>query len=503
VSFFIKSIENTEFLAQNATFCVPSQEPLVSRKIITMRLFQILVFTFLATSAIAQPQSYVGNWGGDIKLSQVGRLAVIFYIEASDNTMNCSMEVPQQSNQKHPAEEVSVQNNQLYISYPELRASFRGKLVGQKIEGTWFQNGMNFPLNLEPHDPNKLPDRPQHPIAPFDYDISEVNVSVSVNSGSINLAGTLTTPKGEGPFPLAVMVSGSGPQDRDETLFHHKPFWVIADYLTRNGIAVYRYDERGVGQSSGDFESATTQDFTNDALAVLDHVNNLPNIDKEKTGIIGHSEGALVASMAAAKSANVKFAILLAGPSVPGKQLLIRQIRDISLAEGMSPEDIQKESQIRTDIINIAAGPGSVETRRAAAKSKLKDFYDVNFSAAEKEEKGPFEQYFQAIAEPLMSDWMHYFLNTEPKEYIEQMACPTFAMIGSKDMQVSADDNISAFRAALNAAPTQEYKVKVIDNVNHLFQHSRTGRPSEYGILNETFAHEVLVMMRDWLIAIY
>jgi len=469
------------------------------RKFRLMRFIQTLLFLLLTTSIIAQSASYVGTWEGEIKLSEAGRLSVIFTIDGTGKSMTCSMQVPQQGEAEVAAESISFENNHVVINYPNLRASYAGKLVGENIEGNWSQNGMTFPLELAPYLKDKAPDRPQHPMAPFNYDISEIEVDIQNKNSSHKLSGTLTQPKGDGPFPLAIMVSGSGPQDRDETIFHHKPFWVIADYLTNNGIAVYRYDERGVGKSTGSFANCTTQEFTEDALAVVGHLSKMSQIDSEKVGIIGHSEGALVASMAAAKSKDIKFAILLAGPAVPGHQLLKRQIRDVSLAEGIAPEKIQKESQIKSDIINIAAGAGNAKERSSKAKQKLKSFYDSNFSAAEKKEKGDFEQYFNTEAGPLFNPWMHFFLNIEPKKYIEKMACPTLALIGSKDMQVSADDNISAFRAALHAAPTEVYKVKEIEGVNHLFQHSRTGKPSEYGTLGETFAHEVLVMMRDWL----
>ena len=464
-----------------------------------MKFIQTVLLTLLAFTTFAQPATYQGAWEGAIDLGAAGSLDVIMDIKGTGKSMSCVMKVPQQGEAEVPAEKIFVDNNQININYPNLRASYKGTLEGEKISGIWSQNGMTFPLNLEPFVANKIPERPQHPKAPFNYDISEIEVDIQNNKGSHKLSGTLTQPKGDGPFPLAILVSGSGPQDRDETIFHHKPFWVIADYMTNNRIAVFRYDERGVGKSTGSFAESTTQDFANDALAIVEQMSKMSNIDKEKIGIIGHSEGALVASMAAAKSASVKFAILLAGPSVPGHQLLKTQITDVSLAEGFAPEEIQKEAQIKSDIINIAAGKGTVSQRSTRAKNKLKSFYDSNFSAEEKKQKGSFELYYQSIAEPLMNDWMHFFLNVEPKVYIEKMACPTLALIGSKDMQVSADHNISGFRAALHAAPTQVYKVKEIEGVNHLFQHSRTGKPSEYGQLGETFAHEVLVLMRDWM----
>ncbi len=464
-----------------------------------MRFIQVLFLTCFSFSVIAQPASYQGAWEGSIELGDAGSLDVIFNINGKGNAWTCVMKVPQQGEAEVPAEKISIANNQIYIEYPNLRASYKGEMDGELIKGTWSQNGMTFPLDLEPFVANKAPNRPQHPKAPFNYNISEVDVSVENKSGSFNLSGTLTQPKGNGPFPLAIMVTGSGPQDRDETIFHHKPFWVIADYLTNNGIAVYRYDERGVGKSSGKFSACTTKDFADDALAVLNHMSAMPQFDKEKIGFIGHSEGGLIASMVAAKSKDVKFAILLAGPAVPGHQLLKRQIRDISLAEGVKPEQIQKESQIKSDMIRIATSKGSNAEKSAKARKMLKSFYDSNFSAEEKKVKGSFDQYYKMNADPLFNDWMNFFLNTEPKVYLEKMSCPTLAMIGSKDTQVSADDNISAFRAALHAAPTEEYKVKVIEGVNHLFQHSRTGKPSEYGVLGETFAHEVLVLMRDWL----
>ena len=340
----------------------------------------------------------------------------------------------------------------------------------------------------------------QTPKPPFDYDINEMELAVSTLSGQHSLAGTITTPKGDGPYPLAILVSGSGPQDRDETIYGHKPFWVIADYLTSHGIAVMRYDDRGTGKSTGDFANATTEDFLSDAMFLVNSMSVYPKVDKNKIGIIGHSEGGLIASMAAAKSKKVKFAILLAGPGVPGHQILKKQLNLIQKAEGLDEELIQKEAQPMSDLIDIAMGEGDSQEREKRARKLLQPFYENNLSAEEKKVYGDdFENYFTTKTTGFFTKWMHYFLNTEPKEYLEKISCPVLALVGTNDLQVPAMDNIPALEASLNAAPTEAYIVKEIPGVNHLFQHSRTGKPSEYGMLEETFANEVLVMMRDWI----
>ncbi len=464
-----------------------------------MMLARICLLLLINVSLFAQNSSFEGSWAGDIKLPDNSRLGVIFHLEGSDKAMKCKMDVPLQGAKGMQAEKTSINSNTIEITFPTLKASYMGTREDDEIKGTWTQGGMALPLNLEWHTGETVLDRPQHPKPPFNYDIAEINIDINAKKGAYQLAGTLTTPKGEGPFPLAVLVTGSGPQDRDETIFDHKPFWVIADFLTNNGIAVFRYDDRGVGKSTGTFKGCTTEDFTNDALQVVQNIARMPSIDSEKVGIIGHSEGGLIASIAASKSDAVKFTILLAGPAVSGKQILKRQIADIQIAEGVAEEKIQKESQVRSDVIDFAASKGTNESRLAAARTRLKSFYDSNYSEEEKKSIGDFENYFEVSTQGLFNDWMNYFLNIEPKKYIERIKCPTLAIFGNKDQQVSIMDNMSAMRAALRAAPVEDYKIELLSNVNHLFQHSKTGKPSEYGTLAETFAREGLVMMRDWI----
>lgn len=461
-----------------------------------MKLIQTVFFLALIPMISFSQSPYVGKWEGDIVVPG-GKLGVIFTIEEADGKFSCSMDVPMQGATGIEADRVAI-GDELELGYNSLGASYVGALdEAGKILGKWTQSGQTFDLNLSVFVGEKKLERPQHPEPPYPYEVEDI--IVSAKDGAHQLAGTLTHPKGEGPFPTAIMVTGSGPQDRDETILGHKPFLVIADYFAKNGIATFRYDDRGVGGSTGNFEEATTQDFTEDALAVLNEISKHQVVDAEKIGIVGHSEGGLVCALAAAESKAVKYVIMLAGPGVPGVEVLKRQIGDISLANGESEEDIQKSSQLNAKLIDLAASGKSKEEKMEAARTEIRRYYDKILTEEEREEAGDFESVYKMSTQGLFSKWMHYFLNLDPRKYIERISCPTLALIGGSDTQVSPAVNIPALKIALEIAPTTDWEVIEVPNLNHLFQTSRTGAPKEYGEIPETFSPQVMIMMRDWL----
>ncbi len=299
------------------------------------------------------------------------------------------------------------------------------------------------------------------------------------NSGPIRLGGTLVIPEGVGPFPVAVLISGSGQQDRDESILGHKPFLVLADWLARQGIATLRYDDRGVGESGGNPAGATSADFADDALAAVAFL-----ADDERfsaIGLIGHSEGGLIAPMVAAQ-ADVAFTVLLAGPGVPGAEVLAQQIEDLMRAEGASPSAVDWRVGWGTEVIALAAS----DMDSADVASQIREVLeaaadDVPPGLEQWVSSAAIEETVAAFTDP----WLRYFLAYKPQPALEALAIPVLALIGNLDQQVSAELNIPALEAAL--AGNSDATVTELDGLNHLFQTATTGAVSEYGRIEETF----------------
>ncbi|MEN6490951.1 MAG: alpha/beta fold hydrolase, partial [Rectinema sp.] len=375
------------------------------------------------------------------------------------------------------------------------------------LEGTWKQSGLSFPLNLErqPAQAAQKPVATGEPSPPFPYIAKDV-VFIDEKAG-IQLAGTLTLPEGKGPFPGVVLVSGSGQQNRDEEILGHKPFLVLADYLTRRGIAVLRYDDRGAGGSKGSFQSATTFDFADDAQAAVDFLARQTGIDAHHIGVIGHSEGAIVASILAARGAEdtqdakVAFIVLLGGPGVRGDELLLMQNAALGRASGLSESQIAQANKINRELYSIAMSEGDVSTLRKKIVDTMNGVIESTPSLTAQQKEAQKAQ-VEAQADQLLSPWIRTFLSLDPSEYLRRVQVPVLALDGSKDLQVPAKENLAAISAALNAAGNHSATMTELEGLNHLFQHANSGLPSEYGEIEETFAPEALKQIGDWILSV-
>ena len=335
--------------------------------------------------------------------------------------------------------------------------------------------------------------RPQNPQPPFPYGVEDVFFD-NQDAGA-RLAGTLTLPEGEGPFPAAVLVSGSGAQDRDEEVFGHRPFWVLADHLSRRGIAVLRYDDRGSFESTGDFDSATSEDFADDALAAVDFLQSRGEIDPQRVGIIGHSEGGLIAPMAATRSDNVAYIVLLAGTGVDGESILLAQQQLIARALGASEEDIALGQAINRAVFAIVKRESDNQTA-ADEIIRMIRLYEGLTGAQRRE----LETAYTAQFSFLLSPWYRFFLTYDPATSLRQVQVPVLAINGTTDLQVPPD-NLEAIADALAEAGNPDYTTVELPNLNHFFQNSSTGSPAEYASIEETFAPEALNVVSDWLVA--
>ena len=382
----------------------------------------------------------------------------------------------------------------------------RRRADSEKLDGTWSQGGRKLDLDLEPGG-ERPQRRPQHPTGDVPYAQEEVAfghdpsedlaASFRVGGGApVTLAGTLTIPAGDGPHPAAVMITGSGPQDRDESLLGHKPFLVIADHLTRRGVAVLRFDDRGTAASTGDFAKATSADFADDVRAALRYLRTRDDIDHARVGLIGHSEGGAIAPMVAAgpDAHMVHFAVLIAPPSVKLREVLARQSELIGLAEGGDADAVARNVEISQRAIDAVVASPDDAAARAAALEKIAAEYRTKFP---EEARETIDSALARIDTP----WTRWLLDYDPVPSLRKMECEVLAMFGGKDLQVDPAQNRPPLEAAL-ADRTKPAKVVTVRGVNHLFQHSETGRPSEYGRLEETFAPEALQLMQEWIAAV-
>jgi pimeloyl-ACP methyl ester carboxylesterase len=378
---------------------------------------------------------------------------------------------------------------------------------GQTASGQLHQAGMDLPLKLtkakEGEEAPKLK-RPQEPKPPFRY--HEREVAYTNEADGTKLAGTLTIPPGDGKFPAVLLITGSGAQDRNETLLGHKPFLVLADHLSRHGIAVLRVDDRGVGGSSGSVSKSTTADFVGDVLTGVHFLSQQPEIDAKKIGLIGHSEGGIIAPMAAARSNDVAFIVLMAGTGLPGRDIIKLQGELISRAEGASDVEAKATTTSQDEIFDLVVG-GADE---AAIRAKIRDVGEKQIAAHEKSDD-PADQEKVKIArknmdatveqqtQELTSPWFKYFLTLDPREALRKTHCPVLAINGAKDLQVPPIANLPEIEKALKEADNKDVTIKELANLNHLFQKCKTGSPSEYASIEETINPAALELITVWV----
>ncbi len=413
------------------------------------------------------------------------------------------MDSPDQGASGVPMNETRFEDNELIILGNDLGIKYTGRLDGQTIVGHFEQSGFNIPLTLSrnPSEENTaVAKRPQDPQEPFPYKVEEVKF-VNTQANSIKLAATLTIPKGVEQPPVAILISGSGPQNRNEELMNHRPFLVLADYLTRNGIAVLRYDDRGVAASEGDFQSATTADLSTDALAAFRYIKTLPEFSRSKVGFIGHSEGGMIAPMIAGENPEVDFIVLLAGPGIATDQLLLIQNRKIGEISGSSKTVIGANNKINAKL--YAAIKNNPDLSTEALKEKITPILELGIKALppaeQKRISGNQKGYIDQQAKQLLTPWFRYFIAFSPEEHLAKVKCPVLALNGSLDLQVSAKENLAGIEQALKKGGNTNFEVKEFAGLNHLFQKATTGAPSEYATIDETMNPEVLRYVAEWI----
>jgi fermentation-respiration switch protein FrsA (DUF1100 family) len=456
-----------------------------------------LVVVFLTTS-FSQQTDLSGSWVGKLKLPNGIQLSIVFNLQKTVEGYSATLDSPDQGAKGIPCGKVKIENDSINIDVPSIVGSYSGKVNFdlKTITGKWFQAGSSFELNLEYTNEVAVPKRPQEPKPPFPYNVEEVKFKNEKDN--ITLAGTFTFPKESKKFPAVVLITGSGAQNRDEEIFNHKPFLVIADHLTRNGFAVLRFDDRGYGESEGNHSIATTEDFANDVMAAVNYLKTRDEVDKRKIGLIGHSEGGMIAPMVASSDNDVSFIILMAAPGVPGDSILYLQTQLIYKAEGQSDEKINQTLARLHEVYSLLKSDEDESSLREKLKAKFQELFN-QLSEEEKKQYPDPETYMEIEIRTVMSPWFRYFLKFNPAKYLEKVKCPVLAINGEKDLQVPAKQNLSAIENALKKGGNKNYVLKELAGLNHLFQKSQYGTISEYGVIEETISVEALEIITDWL----
>ena len=457
-------------------------------------LWMIGMFAIL----MACGQDITGSWYGALDLNGTS-LRINFHVEMNDAGYIAKMDSPDQNAFGIPVDSVTYANQTLKMTLKAIMAEYTGSLEGESLKGTFSQMGMKMPLDLKRTPVEKAAVvRPQEPKAPYPYKVEDLKFRNEKDQ--ITLAGTLTIPEGAGPFPAVVLITGSGAQNRDEELMGHKPFWIIADHLTRAGIAVLRFDDRGTAESEGNHAEATSEDFATDALAAVTYLKGRKEIESKYIGLAGHSEGGVIAPMAAVRSEDVRFIILLAGTGIPGDELLMLQGELISSASGMA-EDVLKEAlAFNRRLYDVVKTDASNDEKLAKAKVILEEAFVQSVKAGTLPPETPKERFVMAQSMQLLSPWMQYFIRHDPALVLEKVKVPVLALNGEKDLQVPPKENLSAIKAALEKGGNQQVTIVGFPGLNHLFQVCETGLPSEYGQIEQTFAPEALDTMSQWIL---
>jgi len=468
------------------------------------RKYSLLFLTFLiiatllvavGRNAAAQSQSVEGFWAGALDTGAVKLRLVMKFSRTPDGKLKGTLDSVDQGANDIPMDVVTFQNSALHVEMKSLGATYDGKLSadGAQITGEFMQ-GVKLPLDLKRIE--KVSEvalkRPQTPKQPYPYD--EVEVTYQNQQDKITFGATLTVPRGTGPFPAVVLITGSGLEDRNEALFGHQPFLVLADYLTRRGIAVLRADDRGIGGTTKGSPNDTSENYAGDALAGVAFLKTRKEINPKLIGLVGHSEGGMIAPMAAVRSNDVAFIVLMAGPGLVGDKLLLMQNGLISAAECQN--EVTESVAQSAKVLAIAKD----EKDPAIAKQKIQA-EDAQLAVAARKKLEAQLSASSARINQILSPWFRFFLNYDPRPALMKVHVPVLALNGEFDMQVPPREDLAAIEQALKDGGNRDYKIVLLPKLNHLFQTSKTGSPSEYGAIEETIAPVALETMGDWIVA--
>lgn len=454
----------------------------------------------LTSDDLQEQKKLVGHWQGSINFGKPLRL--VFHFTEESGKLKGTMDSPDQGATGILVKEIVLNNDSLLLDMSNIGIQYTGVVISaDSIDGEWHQAGRTFSIPLKRTTQPAELKRPQTPKPPFSYQSEDV--TFTNKDHSITYAGTITIPNGKGPFPAIVMITGSGPENRDEELFGHKPFAVIADQLTKHGYVVLRVDDRGTGKTTGVYQGATSADFAKDINAQLDYLKTRKEVNDKKIGMIGHSEGGLIAPMVASGRKDIDFVVLLAGPGLPITKLMELQTEAIQKKRGLSDVLAEQYGFLYNDAeLAILASKDSISARekiaaavkqwQLKARPEILDGLDMRGPEAVKDATNTFMQMYNDA-------WFRYFLSINPADYLEKLSCKVLALNGEKDLQVIAQPNLEGIRASLAKSKTKNYEVRELQGLNHLFQTCSSCSIEEYRVLEESFAPIALQTITEWL----
>jgi len=471
--------------------CLFSNRITPSRLIIPQFIY-LVGLSLLFTSTYGQ--TFIGSWRGEINTGAIALRVNIHISQEDDSTYAGTFDSPDQGAYDLSFSSVTVSNNTLTCKAANMGIVLTAEAMEEgDLEARWVQGGAAFPMQFVrfTNDGDDLTRKPQDPSPPFPYS-EEHTYFVNANNDTIH--GTFTLPKGKGPFPGVVLITGSGPQNRNSEILGHRPFWVLADHLTREGIAVFRYDERGVGESGGDFQSATSQDFAHDASLALKHLAQHKLVDNKRAGLFGHSEGGMVAGIVNAEFIQPSFLILAAAPGIPIPELLYKQTEDIMRGQNVSKETRDELLQRNAIIYELMINSKQLDD----AFKKVNGYFEKEIQRAEDQndiqKTDALKSSQKEINQSVLTPWFFYFIQFNPRAVYSGINIPTLVINGKTDVQVWWEDNTQGIKNIVNDAGHQDIEVITYHQLNHLFQTSESGLPLEYASNEETFNESV---MRD------
>jgi pimeloyl-ACP methyl ester carboxylesterase len=451
----------------------------------SLRITLYLLFFCLTLQA----QEPIGTWQSRLFVpgyNQDVRLVMHFSRDSSSGDLVATMDVPDQQ-LKDLDMDAEARGDSLILDFSRFPGQFKGRLHADSLyyDGIYTMQGFRLSMKLVKGEADDLVYyRPQKPQRPYPY--YEEEVSIKNKQAGLTLAGTFTRPKEPGKYPAVVFITGSGPEDRDETLFGHKPFLLLADALTRKGFAVLRCDDRGTGKSTGDF-AGTSADYAGDVKAQLEYLEKRKDVDLKRIGLLGHSEGGLIAPLVAADEDDVAFLVLLAGPGMNLFDLLLMQDSLVLAAEGYSEPYIRDEMVKNKQLFDyVFHSPDS-----ATAADSIDAFLLAR--------RAPDYEIAQTLRQ-VDSRWMRYLATYDPAETLRKVRCPVLAVNGSRDIQVPAEENIARIREALEAGGNKNFHTEILPGLNHMFQRCKKCTITEYGLLDETFSPDALKVIEDWMV---
>lgn len=461
-------------------------------------LFAVVLLALTGCRRSGRPE---GNWVGRLK-TPGGELTLAFRVTRdSAGRLAATIDSPDQGALGVIVDTILFDDGRLLLKVNQIQGLFEGTLSrdGSLLKGCWRQGPFSLPLTMKRADKVTTElKRPQEPKTPYPY--REEEVAIPNPAAGLKLAGTLTLPDADGPFPAVVLITGSGAQNRDEEVFGHKPFLVIADYLTRRGIAVLRCDDRGVGRSTGDHQSATTQDFASDVLAQVRWLKSRQEIDPKRIGLLGHSEGGIIAPMVANQSKDVAFVILMAGTGLRGDSVLVLQVGLIAKAQGIDDSSVASITRNQRRVLDILLADKDSAATAAALRAAMAEIV-ASMGEMEKQAMRISAASIDQQIDVMMSPWFRYFVSYDPAPALRSLRIPVLAVVGERDVQVAPTENLTAIETALRTGGNKNYRVQVLPGLNHLFQTATTGAIAEYAKIEETIAPAALQLFGDWILA--